>query len=257
MKLLGERELVPAELAAVAAAARARAPHPSSRKPAASRAPPSSSIPTRPGLATHEAGAHQPRPHGNEEPPMTVSATAATPATATGSRGRPDRRRRGASACSRSCALVGGGALVGVARDTARRRRLLRLRRRTTLATPTQRARLRRPRRRHRRPRTGSSDEGRLGTVRVTATGTAAKPVFVGIARESQVDAYLRGVAHDEITDFELRPFAVDTRRAVPAPPTPAAPGDRRASGPRRRAGRGEQTIDLAGAEGRLGASSS
>jgi len=54
---------------------------------------------------------------------------------------------------------------------------------------------------------------GHLGTLRVDAAGSNGKPVFVGIARESQVDAYLRGVAVDRVTDFDAHPLTVTTDR--------------------------------------------
>jgi hypothetical protein len=66
-------------------------------------------------------------------------------------------------------------------------------------------------------------DDGRFGSVRVTATGTDDRPVFVGIARSADADAYLGGVAHDVVTDFEVDPFSVTTSRH---------PGALRASAP-------------------------
>ena len=66
--------------------------------------------------------------------------------------------------------------------------------------------------------------KGRLATLRVTATGTSDKPVFVGVATQAQINAYLHGVARDVITDFELDPWTVKRRRhageAVPPLPT-------------------------------------
>jgi hypothetical protein len=40
-----------------------------------------------------------------------------------------------------------------------------------------------------------------IGGVRITATGSRGTPLFVGIARESDVDRWLAGTAHDELTE--------------------------------------------------------
>jgi hypothetical protein len=55
--------------------------------------------------------------------------------------------------------------------------------------------------------------QARLGTIRVTASGTESRPIFVGIARKRLVDRYLQGVGHDEITDFEVDPLSVTAVR--------------------------------------------
>ena len=63
--------------------------------------------------------------------------------------------------------------------------------------------------------------DAHLGTVRIDPKGAGA---FVGIAPTRDVDAYLDQVAHDEITDLDYDPFAIETARRAgegrPAMPT-------------------------------------
>ena len=83
------------------------------------------------------------------------------------------------------------------------------------------------------RPRTSTStldgpesmlDDGALGKLRVRAESNDGKPVFVGIARTSDVEDYLRGTAHDVVTDVEYDPFDADydARRGDREPAAPA-----------------------------------
>jgi hypothetical protein len=48
---------------------------------------------------------------------------------------------------------------------------------------------------------------GELGKVRLKVAPQSGKPVFVGIARSSQVAGYLRGVSHTTLTDVNSSPF--------------------------------------------------
>ena len=68
--------------------------------------------------------------------------------------------------------------------------------------------------------------QGRLGTVRVTASAGAGQAVFVGIGRKAQVEAYLRAVAHERVIDFEVDPFSLKSQRQ---------PGEARRPCPQRR----------------------
>ena len=52
--------------------------------------------------------------------------------------------------------------------------------------------------------------DSHLGRIRIDPKGTGA---FVGVARTSDVDAYLDQVAHDEISDLDFDPFSLDTVR--------------------------------------------
>jgi len=61
-----------------------------------------------------------------------------------------------------------------------------------------------------------------LGHVRLKATSRDGKPVFVGIARTKDVDAYLRGTSHATVTDVDYSPFHASYRThsgSRPAPP--------------------------------------
>ena len=53
-------------------------------------------------------------------------------------------------------------------------------------------------------------DTADLGKVRLQVESRDAKPVFVGIARSSDVDAYLAGVSHSTLTDVDTSPFDAD-----------------------------------------------
>ena len=65
--------------------------------------------------------------------------------------------------------------------------------------------------------------DGALGTVRLEVSPQNGEPVFVGIARTSQVSAYLGDVAHTSVTDIDYSPFRADYSRQHgerrPAPP--------------------------------------
>jgi hypothetical protein len=53
-------------------------------------------------------------------------------------------------------------------------------------------------------------DTGDLGKVRLQVESRDDKPVFVGIARSSEVDDYLAGVSHSTVTDVDTWPFSAD-----------------------------------------------
>jgi hypothetical protein len=66
--------------------------------------------------------------------------------------------------------------------------------------------------------------DGRLGTLRLTATAAPGRRVFLGIAPAARVDAYLRGVARETVTDVDVDPFTLTTtrQRGTRTPPAPA-----------------------------------
>jgi hypothetical protein len=63
----------------------------------------------------------------------------------------------------------------------------------------------------------------RYGKVRLKVSDRGGKPVFAGIARSRDVDAYLAGSAHATLTDLDFSPFEPEYRTSggarVPGPP--------------------------------------
>jgi hypothetical protein len=67
-------------------------------------------------------------------------------------------------------------------------------------------------------------DRDDLGNVRLAVESSAGRPVFVGIARTSDVSDYLRGTSYTSVTDVDYSPFHAsyrdhggDRRPALPA----------------------------------------
>jgi hypothetical protein len=57
------------------------------------------------------------------------------------------------------------------------------------------------------------ADSDDLGKVKITAESRDGKPVFVGIARTSDVEDYLAGVPYTTVSDVETSPFDADYTR--------------------------------------------
>jgi hypothetical protein len=49
-----------------------------------------------------------------------------------------------------------------------------------------------------------------FGTLRFRVRGSEGRPVFIGIARTAEVNAYLAGVGHERILNVEVDPFTAD-----------------------------------------------
>jgi hypothetical protein len=72
-----------------------------------------------------------------------------------------------------------------------------------------------------------ATNPDRFGHIKIEATDRTSKPLFVGIGPESAVDAYLRGVTHDEVTDLDFHPFQPTYVRSGGGAPR-ARPGSQR-----------------------------
>jgi hypothetical protein len=52
-----------------------------------------------------------------------------------------------------------------------------------------------------------------LGTIRITATSTNEKPIFIGIAPKTEVDAWLGSTGTDQISELQFEPFSTTIKR--------------------------------------------
>jgi len=70
-------------------------------------------------------------------------------------------------------------------------------------------------------------DRDDVGKVRLAVESSAGKPVFVGIARTSDVSDYLRGISYTSVTDVDYSPFHATYRdRDHGGDRRPARPAD-------------------------------
>jgi hypothetical protein len=90
----------------------------------------------------------------------------------------------------------------------------------------------------------GSVDLGDLAKVRLRVEGTGPGAVFVGIASQRDVDAYLAGVGYAQIDQIRVDPFAV-RYRYEPGGPPPGLP-QRQDIWVAQATGRGTQTLEWA-----------
>jgi hypothetical protein len=81
-----------------------------------------------------------------------------------------------------------------------------------------------------------------FGKVRLQVEAAAGEPVFVGIAPTNRVEDYLRGAAHDVVTDVDLAPFHI-AHRTRDGAARPAAPAEQRFWAASAQGG-GTQTLD-------------
>jgi hypothetical protein len=83
--------------------------------------------------------------------------------------------------------------------------------------------------------------------VRLRVTSGGGEPVFVGIGPEADVDAYLAGVAHDEVTDLDGSEAVLSRRDGSPAADAPTDEGFWVATA----TGTGTQQLDWEATDGR------
>jgi hypothetical protein len=69
-------------------------------------------------------------------------------------------------------------------------------------------------------------DRDDLGKVRLAVESSAGKPVFVGIARTSDVSNYLHGTSYTSVTDVDYSPFHASYRDRDHGGERPARPAD-------------------------------
>ncbi len=87
----------------------------------------------------------------------------------------------------------------------------------------------------------GSLSSGGLGTLRIRARMRDGSPLFIGVARRSDLSGYLRGVPHDELNSVDFRPFRT---RVTPIPGSNRpSPPESRTFWAARASGSGEQVL--------------